>query len=95
MLKRNFQNCNEGGKAIMQSEEKKDTTRRVILNIPIELDEAIKELGAKRGLPKSSMILFAVSWYLDYNKSIDMMPKLVDMIKLAPDEIKKGISKEN
>lgn len=54
-------------------------TVRVILNVPEEIDSAIRTLSKKRGMPKSSMIIFAVSWYLDYNKSLDVLPKFLDV----------------
>ncbi len=60
-------------------------TRRVILNIPIDLDDKIKVLSLQRGLPKSNMILFAISWYLDYNKSLDLMPKMFEALKNIPE----------
>lgn len=57
----------------------KADTVRVILNVPEEIDSAIRTLANKRGMPKSSMIIFAVSWYLDYNKSLDVLPKFLDV----------------
>lgn len=57
----------------------KADTVRVILNVPEEIDSAILTLAKKRGMPKSSMIIFAVSWYLDYNKSLDFLPKFLDV----------------
>ena len=62
----------------LKSNVKADTVR-VILNVPEEIDSAILTLAKKRGMPKSSMIIFAVSWYLDYNKSLDVLPKFFDV----------------
>ena len=62
----------------------KDNTTRVILNVPNELDEQFKELAVKRGITKSSMIIYSMSWFLDYNRSLDLMPKLFDVIKSNP-----------
>lgn len=59
----------------------KENTTRVILNVPNELDEQFKDLAVKRGITKSSMIIYAMSWFLDYNISLDIMPKLIDVIK--------------
>lgn len=59
----------------------KENTTRVILNVPNELDEQFKDLAVKRGITKSSMIIYAMSWFLDYNRSLDIMPKLIDVIK--------------
>ena len=59
----------------------KENTTRVILNVPNELDEQFKDLATKRGITKSSMIIYAMSWFLDYNRSLDIMPKLIDVIK--------------
>lgn len=59
----------------------KENTTRVILNVPNELDEQFKDLAIKRGITKSSMIIYSMSWFLDYNKSLDLMPKLIDTLK--------------
>ena len=29
------------------------------------------------------MIIYAMSWYLDYNTSLDLMPKMIDAFKSA------------
>lgn len=65
----------------------KDNTTRVILNVPNELDEQFKDLSVKRGITKSSMIIYAMSWFLDYNRSLDIMPKLIDVIKANPQNL--------
>ena len=73
----------------MRSKEReevmKKNTTRVILNVPKEIDEVYKELSIKRGISKSSMILYAMSWFLDYNKSMDMMPKLINLVSKQDD----------
>lgn len=61
--------------------ENKNTVR-VILNIPEELNDTFSVLASKRGLTKSNMIIYAMSWFLDYNNSMDLMPKLIDLVKL-------------
>ena len=67
----------------------KQNTCRTIVNIPNDLDQAFRELAVKRGISKSAMIVFAMSWYLDYNKSLDLMPKMIDALKSAEDLAKK------
>lgn len=64
-----------------REEIKKANTVRVILNVPIEIDSKFKELGIKRGIPKSAMILYAMSWYLDYSSNVDILPRIVELIK--------------
>lgn len=64
---------------------KKENTRRVILNVPLELDNTFKELSLKRGIAKSQMILFAMSWFADYNQSLDLLPKILEALKSAED----------
>lgn len=72
----------------LENEKKmKENTTRVILNVPNELDEQFKELAVKRGITKSSMIIYAMSWFLDYNRSLDIMPKLIDVIKANPQDL--------
>ena len=65
----------------------KENTTRVILNVPNDLDNQFKELATKRGIAKSSMIIYAMSWFLDYNRSLDIMPKLIDVIKANPENL--------
>lgn len=67
----------------------RENTTKVILNVPNEIAEEFKELAIKRGIPRSSMIIYAMSWYLDYNKSLDLMPKMIEALKSAEDLAKK------
>ena len=67
----------------------KQNTCRTIVNIPNDLDQAFREMAVKRGISKSVMIVFAMSWYLDYNKSLDLMPKMIEALKSAEDLAKK------
>lgn len=67
----------------------KQNTCRTIVNIPNDLDKAFREMAVKRGISKSAMIVFSMSWYLDYNKSLDLMPKMIDALKSAEDLAKK------
>ena len=55
-------------------------TVRVILNVPVELNDSFVDLARKRGLTKSNMIIYCMSWFLDYSKSIDLMPKMIDVL---------------
>lgn len=68
----------------------KQNTCRTIVNIPNDLDQSFREIAIKRGISKSSMIVFAMSWYLDYNKSLDLMPKMIEVLKSAEDSAKKN-----
>lgn len=72
--------------------EKSNSTVRVILNVPDDLNETFVKLSEKRGLKKSQMMIFALSWFVDYNKSMDMMPKMVDF--LSNPDVMKEIIKE-
>lgn len=72
----------------------RENTTKVILNVPNDIAEEFKNLAIKRGIPRSSMIIYAMSWYLDYNKSLDMMPKLLDFISI-PNETLLEKLKEN
>lgn len=67
----------------------KQNTCRTIVNIPNDLDQAFREMAVKRGISKSAMIVFSMSWYLDYNKSLDLMPKMIEVLKSAEDLAKK------
>lgn len=67
----------------------RENTTKVILNVPNEIAEEFKDLAIKRGIPRSSMIIYAMSWYLDYNKSLDLMPKMIEALKSAEDLAKK------
>ena len=62
----------------------KENTTRVILNVPNELDEQFKDLAVKRGITKSSMIIYAMSWFLDYNIGLDNTVRFIDLISSNP-----------
>lgn len=62
----------------------KENTVRVILNVPNELDEQFKDLAIKRGITKSSMIIYAMSWFLDYNRGLDNTVRFIDLISSNP-----------
>lgn len=68
----------------------KQNTCRTIVNIPNDLDQSFREMAIKRGISKSAMIVFAMSWYLDYNKSLDLMPKMIEALKSAEVSAKKN-----
>ena len=72
----------------------KESTTKVILNVPNELAEKFKDLALKRGIPRSSMIIYAMSWYLDYNTSLDLMPKMIEALKSAELLTKKNKDKQ-
>lgn len=69
----------------------KQNSCRTIINIPVDLDNKFRDMALKRGISKSSMIVFAMSWYLDYNKSLDLMPKMIEVLKSAEDLANKEI----
>lgn len=66
----------------------KENACRSIVTIPNELDQSFRTMAKKRGISKSSMIVFAMSWYLDYYKSLDLMPKMIEILKTAEDSAK-------
>lgn len=72
-----------------KNEKENINTVRVILNVPEDLNNTFVELSKKRGLTKSNMIIYAMSWFLDYNKSLDLMPKMIEALKSAEDLAKK------
>lgn len=74
---------------------KKENTCRTIVNVPIDLDEKFRDLSIKRGIAKSQMILFAMSWYLDYSNSMDLMPKMLEVLKNIDDSSKSKKSKNS
>lgn len=69
----------------MVKKSKKTNTVRVILNVPIELNENIEKLAVKRGLCKSQMILFCMGYYLDYAKTLDNLPGLIQAVNKIND----------
>lgn len=64
-----------------QDNTEREDTCRVILNVPESLDKSFRDLAMKRGLSKSNMIIFAMSWYLDYCKTLDLMPMMLEGLK--------------
>ena len=78
-----------------QQKIKKENTCRTIVNVPISLDEKFRDLAIKRGIAKSQMILFAMSWYLDYSNSMDLIPKMLEVLKNIDDSSKSKKSKNS
>lgn len=74
---------------------KKENTRRVILNVPLELDDTFQEFSLKRGIAKSQMILYAMSWFSDYKQSLDLMPIIIKSFKNVEDFAKSKKSKNS
>ena len=74
---------------------KKENTCRTIVNVPIDMDNKFRELAVKRGIAKSQMILFAMGWYLDYSNSMDLMPKMLEVLKNIDDSSKSKKSKNS
>lgn len=72
---------------------KKNNTQRVILNVPKEIDVEFKELAQKRGIAKSQMIIYAMSWYLENNRTMEMMPKIINLF--SDEKMLKGVIVEN
>lgn len=68
----------------------KENTCRSIITIPNDLDQSFRAMAKKRGISKSSMVVFAMSWYLDYNKSLDLMPKMIEALKSSEYSEKKN-----
>lgn len=68
----------------------KENTCKSIITISNDLDQSFRAMAKKRGISKSSMIVFAMSWYLDYNKSLDLMPKMIEALKSAEDSAKQN-----
>ena len=48
----------------------KENTTKVILNVPNKIADCYKDMAIKRGLTRSNMIIFAMSWYLDYQQQM-------------------------
>ncbi len=69
---------------------KKDNTCRTVVNVPIDMDDKFRELAKKRGIAKSQMILFAMGWYLDYSNSLDLLPKMIEVLKNSEDLTKQN-----
>ena len=66
----------------MENLKNKKGTTRVILNLANDIDEAFTDLAHKRG-----MIVYSMSWFLDYNKSLEFMPKLIDALNKVPADL--------
>lgn len=66
----------------------KKAVTRVVLNIPNELYSRIGELAADRGIAKSQMLLYCVSFYLDYHKNMTIIPSMIEAMKSLPSNVK-------
>ena len=57
-------------------------TVKIMFNAPEEINNRYIELASQNGLSRSSMILLAMKWYLDYSDTLATMPQLVKSIEL-------------
>ena len=71
----------------------KQNTCRTIVNIHNDLDQAFREMAVKRGISKSAMIVFAMSWYLYYNQTTSFANKMLNV--LNPETIANILKKQD
>ena len=71
------------------SKEKNNGITKILVSFPTETIEKISLLAKENGMNRSAMINYAIKWYLDYNKSLDLMPKMIEALKNAEDLAKK------
>lgn len=71
------------------SKKKNNGITKILVSFPTETIEKISLLAKENGMNRSAMINYAIKWYLDYNKSLDLMPKMIDALKNAEDLAKK------
>lgn len=71
------------------SKEKNNGITKILVSFPIETIEKISLLAKENGMNRSAMINYAIKWYLDYNKSLDLMPKMIEALKSAEELAKK------
>ena len=64
----------------------KENTTRVVSNVPNDIVAYLKDCALKRGITMSAMVNFALAWYVDYSSSLEMMPKVIELLK-NPTEI--------
>ena len=67
------------------SKEKNNGITEILVSFPTETIEKISLLAKENGMNRSAMINYAIKWYLDYNKSLDLMPKMLEALKNAED----------
>lgn len=70
----------------MVNKKSQKSTCRVILNVPIELDKAFRELADNGGIAKSQLIIYAMSFYRDYKSTLTMLPSLIDAINKSENQ---------
>lgn len=70
-----------------------DNMSKIIVSFPKDTLEKITELAKENGMNRSAMINYAIKWYLDYKNSMDMMPMLLDLVKMEPEKLKERTNK--
>lgn len=68
---------------------------KILVSFPNDTVDRISELAKENGMTRSSMINYALKWYLDYKSSMDMMPMLLDLVKMEPEKLKKKANELN
>lgn len=79
----------------MNEKKLNNEIKKILVSFPNDTVERISELAKENGMTRSSMINYAIKWYLDYKDSMDMMPMLLDLVKMDPEELKKKADKLN
>lgn len=54
-----------------------DKINKVLLSVPIEIDNKFREMGKRQGISKSAVYLMAINYYLDFKDTMDALPSIV------------------
>lgn len=72
----------------MKKNDKSYTT--IALNVPNDLFNEFTKLSKDYGIPRTHFIILSMRNYLDYQKTIDCLPSLVDELKSINNDKKRN-----
>lgn len=61
--------------------------KKLIINIPEELNEKIVDIASLKGLTKTQMVLFAINKYIDERETTEYLPKMIDILYKYQDKL--------
>lgn len=79
----------------MSEKKSNNGITKVLVSFPNDTLDRISELAKKNGMTRSSMVNYAIKWYLDYKNSMDLMPVLMDLARMEPEKLKEKADKLN
>lgn len=74
---------------------KKDTENsRLVISLPKNVCDEFTRLAKENGMSRTSMINYALKWYLDYKSSADNMARIIELFQSNPEILKNQLEND-